>query len=796
MKLKSILPHVGVVAIFFAVVLIYFFPVFEGKRINQSDSVNGAGVTKEIVDFRKANNGEEPLWTNSMFAGQPTFFVSTIYPYDLGGWITNTLSIGIPKPISSVFISFICFYFLLLVFRVDWRIAAIGALAYGLSTYMFLLLEAGHNNKTYAMAYMPGLLGAIVLTLRDKLWLGAFLTAMFTAVEIRTNHPQVTYYLLLILLVFFINEFVQAVKNKGLPVFAKKIIILLFAAFLGVAPNLSRLWTNYEYSKYTIRGKSELSAKIKSGENGGVSLDYATAWSSGKAETFTALVPNFHGGASSTALSKDSELAKKIGRAPNAKQILKNVPTYFGEMPFTSGPIYFGAIVIFLFVLGLFVVEKRMLWWLIPATILSILLSWGRHFMWFTEFFYNYVPMYNKFRTVSMTLVMAEMLMPLLGFYGLHKLFQLNKEDALKTMKKASITIASLLGLLFMASLMMDYSGANDASLASKGWPVDAILKDREAMVKADIFRSLIFIALAGGAIWMILKSKLKSSYGLLIIGALVLIDLVGVNHRYLNADDYVNKSRFTQAFKPTQADLQIMQDPDPHYRVFNQAERLDAGARTCYFHKSLGGYSAVKMGRYQELIDAHISKGNPAVINMLNTKYVLRDNGGELQAVKNPGTLGNAWFVKEVKEVANADAEIAALGNFDPNTTAIVDKRFMEGLETNYSGVGSVTLNSYSPKELKYTYNTPAEQLIVLSEIYYDKGWVARVDGNEVEIKRANYVLRTIEVPAGKHDLVLSFKPTSYHLGSTIGLIAVILLIGFGAGVVYLEIKNSRSKA
>ncbi len=796
MKLKAILPHVGVIAVFYLVVFAYFSPVFQGKVINQSDIALGRGVTQEIRDYREAN-GEEPLWTNSMFGGQPTFFVSTLYPYDLRNAF-KVISLGIPPRVSPVFISFLCFYFLLLVMRVDWRIAALGALAYGLSTYTFLLMEAGHNSKAMAMAFTPGLLGALIMAFKNNLKIGMLLIALFSYLEIKAYHPQITYYLLFIIGIYVCYETILAYKEGTIKSFLRTLVLVAAAGFIGVGGNANRLWTSYEYSKHTIRGKSELSAKQNSGENDGLSIDYATAWSYGKMETFTAIVPNIYGGGSNTELGKDSKLAKKLRGVPNASQILKNAPTYWGDQPFTSGPVYFGAIAVFLFILGVFVAEKRMLWWLIPAVVLSVLLSWGRNFMWLTELFYHYFPLYNKFRTVSMILVNVQLLVPFLGFYALHKLLKIeNKKEALARLKKAAIAVGSVLGVVFVASWFMDFSGAQDASLASRGWPVDAIVADRKAMFKADLIRSFFLILGSLAVIWLLIKEKLTKNIGLSVLGILVLIDLLGVNLRYLNKEDFVSANKMEVPFNPTPADLQILQDPDPHYRVFNQSERIDASARTSFFHKSLGGYTAAKLGRYQELIDAHISRGNSSVINMLNAKYVLRAGAnGELQAIRNPQALGNAWLVKQVQEVANADEELMALSEFNPASEAIIDQRFTNGLSKSYSGEGTIKLTQYDPKEMKYSYSATDKQLAVFSEIYYPDGWkVILDDGKELDIIRANYVLRAVELPAGSHKLTFKFAPKSYYAGAYIDLTCLIILGLLLIYTVWTEYQNYRKR-
>jgi hypothetical protein len=510
------------------------------------------------------------------------------------------------------------------------------------------------------------------------------------------------------------------------------------------------------------------------------------------AETFTLLIPNFHGGASQGALTTDSETYQAIKRAPNAKQLIKQLPLYWGSQPFTSGPTYAGSIVIFLFILGLLFVKSEMRIWLLLATILSIMLAWGKNFMPLTDLFLDYFPGYNKFRAVSMILVIAEFTLPLLGFIALNKFLISDKsENEKKKPLQIAFYIVGGLSLFFalLPSLFFDFVGSQDASLAKSGWPVEALQSDRAGLLSADAWRSFIFIALTFGVLWMFLKNKLQSKYVILIVGVLIMADMWTVNKRYLNDDHFARKRKVEKPYQATQADQQILRDINPNFRVFNQSVSTFNDASTSYFHKSIGGYHGAKLKRYQELIENHISKGNMAVLNMLNTKYFITPKG---QAQQNPAAMGNAWFVNTVNIVTNADAEIAALNGFNPSTTAIVDTRFSDQIINDLDNTSAnITLTEYKPNYLKYNSNSTIDGIAIFSEIYYDKGWNAYVDGKLSPHFRANYVLRGMQIPKGNHSIEFKFEPSTYKTGETISLASSIILLLLLAFVSFKEIKS-----
>ena len=617
--------------------------------------------------------------------------------------------------------------------------------------------------------------------------------------ELYANHLQITYYLVLVLILIGVVQFVKDLKANNLTSFAKRSGVLVLAALLASGTAVTRLSTTMEYGTESTRGKSELTNDLDN-KTSGLDKDYATSWSYGIAETFTLLIPNFYGGASQGELTTDSETYQAIKRAPNAKQLIKQLPLYWGTQPFTSGPTYAGSIVMFLFIFGLLFVKSEMRVWILLATIMSIMLAWGKNFMPLTDLFLEYFPGYNKFRAVSMILVIAEFTLPLLGFVALNKFLSEDNEDyetdkkvkdiktqkvshaLVKSKKLISLNLAFYIAggitLVFalIPNLFFDFAGGQDDSLAKSGWPIDALQADRAGLLSADAWRSFIFIALTFGTMWMFLKNKFSSKYVILIVGVLVLADMWTVNKRYLNDDNFARKSKVEIPYQATVADQQIFRDTDPNFRVFNQSVSTFNDASTSYFHKSIGGYHGAKLKRYQELIENHISKGNMAVLNMLNTKYFITPKG---QAQQNPGAMGNAWFINEINMVPNADAEIASLNGFNPTNTAIVDVRFSEQIIDGLDNSGSsITLAEYKPNYLKYNSTTSKNGIAIFSEIYYDKGWNAYVDGELKPHFRANYVLRGMQIPAGNHVVEFKFEPLVYHLSERIAFTSSIILL------------------
>tara|TARA_B110000008_G_scaffold163016_1_gene163410 strand:+ start:2783 stop:5158 length:2376 start_codon:yes stop_codon:yes gene_type:complete len=788
-QIKKLSPHLIVILLFVGISFAYFSPVLQGKLLDMPDITHHKGMSKEVTDFREAT-GEEALWTNAMFSGMPAYQISTKSNNNLIQYVVKAIKLGIPRPANLLFLYLLGFYLLLLSLKVDYRLSSVGAIAFAFSSYFFIIIMAGHMTKALAIAYVPMVVAAVLYTYRGKMLLGGVLTALTVALQLYANHLQITYYLVLVLILIGIVQFVKDLKANNLNSFAKRSGVLVLAALLASGTAVTRLSTTMEYGKDSTRGKSELTNNLDN-KTSGLDKDYATSWSYGVAETFTLLIPNFYGGASQGALTTDSETYNAIKRAPNAKQLIKQLPLYWGTQPFTSGPTYAGAIVMFLFIFGLFFVKSEMRVWILLATILSIMLAWGKNFMPLTDLFLDYFPGYNKFRAVSMILVIAEFTIPLLGFVALNKFLttETSENEKKKPLQLAFYIVGGLtLVFALMPTLFFDFVGGQDANLAKNGWPIDALQSDRAGLLSADSWRSFIFITLTFGTMWMFLKNKLSSKFVILIAGVLILADMWTVNKRYLNDDHFVRKSKVEIPYHPTQADQQILRDKDPNFRVFNQSVSTFNDASTSYFHKSIGGYHGAKLKRYQELIENHISKGNMAVLNMLNTKYFITPKG---QAQQNPAAMGNAWFVNEINTVADADAEIAALNGFNPENTAIIDVRFSEQMIDGLDNTGaSISLIEYKPNYLKYNSNSSKNGIAIFSEIYYDKGWNAYVDGELKPHFRANYVLRGMQIPAGNLIVEFKFEPAVYHISERIALTSSIILLLLLAFVSVKELK------
>lgn len=788
---KSMLPHLIAVAVFFGISLAYFSPILEGKKLYQSDKVNFIGMSKEITDHRE-NYNEEPLWTNSMFGGMPAYQISAKYNANLVKKVDKLFQGFLPRPAGLVFLYLIGFYILLMSLKIDYRLAIFGAFAFAFSSYFFIILEAGHNTKAHAIGYMAPLLASVLMTIRGRWLAGGALTALFTSLMLNANHLQITYYLVMLFLVLGVVKLIESIKEKQLHSYLKSVGVLLLAGVLGASTNITRILTTYEYGEESMRGKSELTNDLDN-KTSGLDKDYATAWSYGKAESFTLLIPNFHGGASQGELGTDSETYKAIKQSPQARTLIKQLPLYWGTQPFTSGPVYAGAIVCFLFVVGLFLLKGYMRWWVILTTILMLALGWGKNFMSLTDFFLEFFPGYNKFRAVSTTLVIVELLLPLFGFLGLQKL--LGESDKAENQKAVKWGLIITGGVCFVFALMptmfFDFVGLSDEQLKGMGWPVDAIQSDRASLLSSDAWRSLVFILLSAVALWLYLSNTLKKQHLILIVGLLIVGDMWTVNRRYLDTDDFVSKRKVAEPFSPSMADQQILADSDPNFRVFNTAVNTFNDASTSYYHKSIGGYHGAKLKRYQELIDAHISKGNMNVLNMLNAKYFIVSNQNQKLAQRNPSALGNAWFVKDLQTVANADEELAALSVVNTAEQALVDQRYSDLIPSFvFDSTASIQLTDYKANQLSYTANCSKNQLAVFSEIFYDKGWNAYLNGELVPHFRANYVLRAMPIPAGNHQIEFKFEPRMYKTGEGISLASSAILLLLLIGVAYTELK------
>lgn len=814
--------YAAIIGLFIVISFAYYSPVLEGKKLITHDTSVWKASAKEVLDHRE-KYGEEPLWTNSMFGGMPSFQISAKHSGNLLKPAHKFLQI-FKIPVSSLFLAMLGFFILLLVYDVRPWLAMTGSIAYAFGSYNFILLAAGHFTKASAIAYMAPMIAGIILSFRKNRLAGAALTGLFLTLEILSNHLQITYYALLILLVYGASELCFAIKEKQLPNLIKTFGVLAFVAILSVGANFAPLYTTAEYTKYSMRGGSNLTTSDKSSESG-LDKEYATRWSVGIGETLTMLIPNIRGGASK-ALGRDSETFKLLQKY-QAGHLQPYFQGYWGKQPGTS-PVYVGAIVIFLFVMGFFLADKKDKWWLIVATILSIMLAWGKNFMPLTNLFFDYIPGYNKFRAVSMILVIAGFTIPLLGFLGLRNLFQgnINKKDFLKALKW-SLGITGGLSLLFAVTpgLAGSFISPNDQSLFSQlGLSPDikasfesAMVSDRKALLQSDALRSLIFILLAGGLLYTWHINKLKLNYAVGILTLLILVDLWTVDKRFMNNDNFKTEAPETEAYPMTPADKMILEDPSPNYRVLNISPSVSTfnDASTSNYHKSIGGYHGAKLQRYQELIMkgisvdinnfARISQNAKSTqdliaglsgansLNMLNTKYIILDPNA--QPLLNKNALGNAWLVGSYKLVEGADEEMSLINNFHPSEEALIDTAYNKLLSLQaYDTSGIIELISYKANELKYSYSANSRSLAVFSEIYYPAGWESYIDGEKAPYFRADYLLRAMELPEGSHEILFKFEPESFKIGNKVSLISSLILLVIILGFTAREAKRKLS--
>ena len=803
---KNSLPHFTAILLFIVLPVIYFSPVLDNKQLNQHDSQTYIGMSKEIVDYNKRSN-DLALWTNSMFGGMPSYLVglptntaiSSIYA------ITNLYNW---RPINFVFLYLIGFYITLLLFGVNPWLAIIGSLAFSFSSYNFIIIAAGHASKAIAIGYMSPIIAGFYYALKKDLWIGSAVFSVFLALEIYSGHPQIAYYTFLIVLILGLTEMITAIINKNVSLLLKKSFIILVFAVLAVAANTSRLWTTWEYGKYSMRGKSELTHD-QANKTSGLDRDYATGWSYGIGETFTILIPNFNGGSSAVGFGEDSETGKilKSNNVPNANKLVKQLPGYWGTQPGTSGPVYFGAIVCFLFVLGLFLLKGTVRIWVVIVTVLSIALAWGHNFMPFTNLFLDYFPGYNKFRTVTMILVIAGFTFPLYATITLQKILN-NEIDRKKWLKPFAWSVGLTAGIALIFTFLPGIAGTFISPSDSQfpDWLQKSLIADRQSFLQTDAFRSAIFIFLAAGAIWAFAEKKLKVNTTILILGILILVDMWGVDKRYLNDENFVSDREAKNPYKATVADIEILKDKTQDYRVLNMGVSTFNDVSTSYFHKSIGGYHGAKMRRYQELIDFQISnemtqigqrlekiKSESGVdslflglnsLNMLNTKYLIYNPAAK--PIQNIQALGSVWLVSKYKLVDNPDQEIAEVKLINPSKEVVVDKKFkeqLEGIALVNDTSAKIALITSSPNKMTYHYSGTGNQLAVFSAIYYPKGWNAYIDGKMVAHFQANFVLRSMLLPKGNYDIEFKFEPESFITGQKISewcsLILLLLIIG-----------------
>ncbi|MDG2194134.1 MAG: YfhO family protein [Polaribacter sp.] len=786
MNLKNKFPYVIAIFVFVIASLLYFSPVLKGQKLNQSDITQFRGMSKEIVDYR-AEKGEEPYWTGATFSGMPAYQVSAYYPNNYIKKVDQLLRF-LPRPADYLFLYFVGFFLLLIALKTGWKLAVLGALSFGFSTYLIIIFGAGHNAKAHAIAYMPMVLAGVLWVFQKRYLLGFAVTALAMALEINTNHPQMTYYLLFIILIFGIVWLIDAIQKKQLQVFFKNVAIVSAAVVLAVGMNATRLMAMKEYADYSTRGKTALTINADGTPKkitDGLSKEYITEYSYGIAETFNLLIPRFMGGGTVENLDKNSNFYEAIQTkygAQAANEYSEQVLTYWGDQTIVEAPAYIGAVVFFLFFLGVFLVKGKLRNWLLAATIFSIVLSWGKNLDLITNFFIDYVPLYNKFRAVSSIQVIAELCVPLLGILGLKDFFssKVSSEEKQKALKKTIYVLGGItLFFMLFGSSLFAFEGFRDGTLSQFKIDglVDALIADRKSLMFQDSLRSLVLILMSFALLWLFLKNKLNQTKTIVVVTALILFDLVSVDLNYVNTQDFKRARSIEKPFRLNEADKQILEDKG-HYRVGNFTGNVMQDGRTSYFHQSIGGYHAAKMGRYQELFDYQIAKNNMEALHMLNTKYFIV---GANQVQVNPDANGNAWFVHELVKVNSANEEMKTLDTLDTKQAAVIDvSSFTSAISfpKNIDTTASIELTKYDVTTLEYSSNSTMAQFAVFSEIYYKKGWNAYVDGEINPHYRVNYVLRGMLVPAGKHTIVFKFEPTVIKNGNTITIASYFLLL------------------
>jgi hypothetical protein len=785
LSLKQIGTHFLVILGFALVAVLYFNPVLKGKKIYQSDIVQYTGMAKQHIDFRNAYDAES-YWTNSAFGGMPTYQLGAKYPHNYIKKLDLALRF-LPRPADYLFLYFLGFYILLLVLKIDYKIAILGALSFGFSTYLIIILGVGHNAKAHAIAYMPLVLSGIILTFQKRYYLGFIITALASGLELVTNHPQMTYYLGFLIIILGITYLVHAIKSKELPAFFKATAVLFIAAVFAFSMNATNLMATSEYAKESTRGKSELTINPDGSpkeQTTGLDKDYITQFSYGKLETFNLFIPRFMGGGNREDIGKDSETYKAfraLGATPiQALQESKQAPMYWGDQPIVEAPAYIGAVVIFLFVLALFLYQGRFKWWLIAGVLMSLLLSYGKNLSFLTDFFIDYVPLYNKFRAVSSIQVLLELCIPLLAALGLAQLFHKDRSSKtkLEALKKSLGIVAGLtvVFLIFKNSLF-DFVGSSDGQFKEYYGAsfVEALRLDRSAIFTEDALRTLLLVLAVGGLIFIYLKQKITQNTTIVILGLLLILDLVGVDRRYVNNDNFVSALKVDRPYQASTIDKELLKDTT-NFRVL---DRSDNSTKSSYFHNSIEGYHAAKLRRFKAVQEFHIDKTNFEVLNMLNTKYIIYQNKeGEVLYFENENTNGNAWFVDAIESFETPDEEILALDKINTKTTAIANASDLKSKRFVKDSMASIQLVDYKLNHLVYETKTTEDGFAVFSEVYYKNGWNATIDGVEVKHYNVNYILRGLEIPKGTHTVVFKFNPSVVTTGSNISLVSSILLV------------------
>jgi len=787
------LPVIG----FIIVALAFFYPVLQGKVMYQSDIAQYIGMSKQMKEYQQEND-DYLYWTDQSFVGMPTYQLGAEFDYNYVKEFDRLLRF-LPRPADYLFLYFIGIYILFLVFKVDYRLAFIGALAFGLSTYLIIILQVGHNSKAHAIAYMPLVIAGIVSVFRKNYIIGGLGLSLAAALEISTNHYQMTYYLLFLVIILGLVYLMDAIKQKSIPSYFKSIGVMLIAAIIAISTNSTRLLSTKEYTEFSTRGPSALKDTSKNNNlaSSGLTYDYITSYSYGILESFNLFIPNFMGGSSAQSLDSESAIYNQfiqMGASPSqAAQYAQQMPVYWGDQPYVAAPAYIGAVVIFLFVMALFIIKGKHKQWIVATSLLALMLSWGDNFSALTQFFIDYIPLYDKFRAISSIQVLIELCIPFMAFIGLQRFFssQVDRAEKWNALKNSSILLGGL-SLLFLVfgTTFFGFTGAADQQLLQQQGGqqfVNALKEDRQDLFMADTLRSLIFIIIIAGSFWLYIREKLNKKIVFLITGLLIVIDLASVDYRYISEDDFVRERQMKTPFQPNQADKMLMQK-NGLFRVLDYSVNPFNSARASYFHHSVGGYHAAKPGRIQDLYDYYISQGHPEVLNMLNVKYVLMENQGKTMAQPNTEAYGNAWFVDSLQFVTSAQKAIKSLAETNLQNTAIVHEKWKEQFDfqpIQKDSTASIQLVDYQPNQLTYEYDTKNSQVAIFSENYYPHGWIVNIDGEQVDHFRANYSLRALEVPAGKGKITFTFDPSVVKTGEKISLVGsilfILLLIGGG---------------
>lgn len=804
---KKYIPHLLVLVGFIVVALLYFSPVLQNKVIYQSDIVQYTGMAKEQNNFRAEFN-EEPYWTNSAFGGMPTYQLGAKYPYNFVKHLDTAIRF-LPRPADYLFLYFIGFYALMMALGVRPLKAFIGSLAFGFSTYLIIILGVGHNAKAHAIAYMPMVVAGVLLVFRKKYVAGGILTVLAAALEISANHFQMTYYLLLFLVVVAIAYTYEYSKAKDWKGLGTAYAILVGAAVLSIGANATNIMATAEYTKFSTRSSSELTyepdGSPKTSSNA-MSYDYITEYSYGVFESLNLIAPRLTGGANNEALEKDNAVYRyftSIGANPQqAQEMSKQAPTYWGDQPIVAAPAYIGAVVFFLFVLGMFTEKRKLKYIFFVGAFMALILSWGKNFAIVTNLFIDFVPMYNKFRAVSSIQVILEMCIPAMAVLGLYSFFKLDQKQQMDALKKSGFIAGGILVFLFAIKGTLSFVGSNDDYYRMAYGEVGpgfirALIEERKAMYTSDLIRSFLLILATAAILFLFAKDKIKEMYALVIIGCLLVGDLVMVDRKYVNDESFVAARKMQEPFDITQADKQILNDPT-HFRVFDAQGGLNS-AKASYFHHSLGGYHAAKPRRIQQLADYQMSKNPMPVFNMMNVKYVIQaDEEGRSVAMLNNEANGNAWFVSAVQKVTSADQEMKALSDLNTKTTAVMNTNvFTQAVNDTYTvdSLASIKLVSYQANQLVYEAKNTNDGLAVFSEVYYPQGWIAKVDGQEVPILAVDYVLRAIELPQGSHTIEFTFEPQVVKTGSRIALASAVLILLASAGAIGWSMRKKRKE-